>query len=80
MRMRRYMRGGGPPARIRNDDIRPSLGVMDITEHRLLWFGHGMRKTWLRLSLGLRVEGRRGGDRPKLPWEQVIRVDMLACG
>lgn len=33
-----------------------------------------------RATLGLWVEGRRGGGRPRLTWEQVIRADMAACG
>lgn len=76
--MLRYMNGVSWKGRIRNDDIRGTLGVADIrykmTEYRLR-----DEEDLIRAFLGRRVNRRQGRGRPKLTWEQVIQADMMSC-
>lgn len=34
----------------------------------------------IRGNMGLRVEGKRGRDRPELTWKHIVRTDMATYG
>ncbi|XP_070019458.1 uncharacterized protein [Nicotiana sylvestris] len=84
MRMLRWMCGHTRMDKIRNDDIREKVQVAPIEEKmreaRLRWFGHVQRRSPdapVRRCEQLDVEGtRRGRERPKKYWGEVIRHDM----
>ena len=76
MRMLRWMCGHTRKDRVRNDDIRDSVGVAPIEEklvqHRLRWFGHIQRRPpvhsgWLKRADNV----KRGRDRPNLTWKSL---------
>jgi hypothetical protein len=84
MRMLRWICGHIRKNRIINDDIRDKLGVTPIQEklvqHRLRWFNHIQRRppeTPVRSGILSRLENtRRGRDRPRLTWEEAIKIDL----
>jgi hypothetical protein len=84
MRMLRWICGHIRKDRIRNDYIRDNLGVTQIQEkivqHRLRWFGHIQRRppeAPVRSDIISRPENtRRGRGRPRLTWEEAIKIDL----
>ncbi|KAI3685929.1 hypothetical protein L1987_79598 [Smallanthus sonchifolius] len=84
MRMLRWMCGHTRKDRIRNEVVRKRLGVTCISdkirEGRLRWFGHVKRRQStdpVRTVKTLVVEGKRSRGRPKLTWDERIRLDLL---
>ncbi|KAI3823773.1 hypothetical protein L1987_05214 [Smallanthus sonchifolius] len=84
MRMLRWMCGHTRKDRIRNEVVRKRLGVTCISdkirEGRLRWFGHVKRRQStdpVRTVETLVVEGKRSRGRPKLTWDERIRLDLL---
>jgi hypothetical protein len=84
MRMLRWICGHTRKDRIRNDNIMDKLGVAPIQEklvqHHLRWFGHIQRRppeTPVRGDILSRPENtRRGRGRPRLTWEEAIKIDL----
>ena len=84
MCMLRWIYGHTRMDRVRNDNIRDRLEVTQIEEkfvqHRLRWFGHVQRRPSEApvhcgvLSRDTNV--RRGRGRPKLTWEEAIKIDL----
>jgi hypothetical protein len=82
MRMLCLICGHTRKDRIRNDDIWDKLGVALIQEklvqHRLRWFGHIQRRppeAPVRSGILSRHENtRRGRYRPRLTWEEAIKI------
>ncbi|KAI3801888.1 hypothetical protein L1987_30005 [Smallanthus sonchifolius] len=84
MRMLRWMCGHTRKDRIRNEVVRKRLGVTcildKIREGRLRWFGHVKTRQStdpVRTVETLVVEGKRSRGRPKLTWDERIRLDLL---
>ena len=84
MCMLRWICGHTRRDRVRNDDIRDSLGVAPIkkklVQHRLRWFGHVQ---WRPPEAPVRNEilkrdssMKRGRGRLKLTWEEAIKEDL----
>jgi cation diffusion facilitator CzcD-associated flavoprotein CzcO len=81
MRMLLWICGHKRKDRIRNNDIRDKLRVASIQEklvqHHLRWFGHiQQRPPEVPVCSGIlsRPENiRRGRDRPRLAWEEIIK-------
>ncbi|XP_061711434.1 uncharacterized protein LOC133520788 [Cydia pomonella] len=87
MKMLRWMSGVSRINRVRNEHIRGSLGVRDVSdklqESRLRWFGHVKRRPPeyvgnKALSFALPGPNRRG--KPRQRWRNVIAKDLNACG
>ena len=83
MRMLRWMTGVTKLDRIRNDFVRGTTKVTEVSrkiqEKRLNWFGHVMRKDQEyvgRRLLEMEVPGRRRRGRPKKRWMECITADM----
>ncbi|KAF3637054.1 UDP-glucose:glycoprotein glucosyltransferase [Capsicum annuum] len=84
MRMLRWMCGFTRADRVRNEIIREKVGVVSVEdkmrEVRLRWFGHVMRRGMdapVRRCERLALDGfKRGRDRPKKYWREVIKRDM----
>ncbi|KAF3683236.1 putative pre-mRNA-processing factor 6-like [Capsicum annuum] len=84
MRMLRWMCGLTRGDRVRNETIREKVGVTPVEckmrEARLRWFGHVKRRGMdapVRRCERLALDGfRRGRDKPKKYWGEVIRRDM----
>ncbi|XP_070005520.1 uncharacterized protein [Nicotiana sylvestris] len=84
MRVLRWMCGHTRMDKIRNDDIREKVHVAPnddkMREARLRWFGHVQRRrpyAPVRRCERLVVEEtRRGRERPKKYWGEMIRHDM----
>ena len=83
MRMLRWMCGVTRRDRIKNDYIRGTVKVTEITkkmqERRLRWFGHVMRKeeeSVCRRVMKMEVPGRRRRDRPRKRWKDTLNEDM----
>ena len=69
--------------RIRNQEFRDKLRVAPISrkmrKNRLMWFGHVQRKIFdahVRRVESIIVEGKRSRGRPKITWDEQIRVDL----
>ncbi|XP_075100350.1 uncharacterized protein LOC142176449 [Nicotiana tabacum] len=85
MRILRWMCGHTKLDKIRNEVIRKNVGVAPVEDKmqkvRLRWFGHVKRRNNdapLRRRERLAWEGhRRGRDRPKKYWGEVIRQDIM---
>jgi hypothetical protein len=86
MRMLRWFCGHTRRDRIRNDDIRDKVGVAPIEEklvqHRLRCYGHVQRRPSdapVRIGILSRDENvKRGRDRPRLTWNEVVKRDLKA--
>lgn len=83
IRMLRWMCGHTRKERIRNEVIRDNVGVASmedkLQESRLRWFGHVKSRDIdapVRRYERLSIAGRKGRDRPKKYWGDVVRQDM----
>ncbi|XP_070045256.1 uncharacterized protein LOC142163875 [Nicotiana tabacum] len=85
MTLMRWMCGLTRKDRIRNEVIRDKVDVAPVEdklqESRLRWFGHVKRRdtdSLVRRCERLTIEGqRRGRERSKKYWGEVIRQDMI---
>ena len=84
MRMLRWMSGVTKLDRIRNERIRGTTRVGEISkkvqERRLKWFGHVLRRLRRQESDGDGGAGKRRRGRPKRRWLDSIRNDVLNGG
>ena len=70
-----------------NTELRKSLGIKDIDKvmrwSRLRWMGHVLRKgkdDWVRRSMEMVIEGKRGVGRPRMTWVKAAESDMRVKG
>ena len=87
MRMLRWMCGVTRKDKIRNELIRGTVKVLEVSkkvqERRLKWFGHVMRREdeyVCKRVMNMEVEGRRRRGRPKFRWKDSISNDMKEKG
>ena len=87
MRMLRWMSGVTLKDKIRNEYIRGTLKVGELSgkmqERRLNWFGHILRKEdeYIgRQVMAMQIEGHRGRGRPKFRWKDRIKQDLESKG
>ena len=83
MKMLRWMCGVTKMDKIRNERIRGTTKVVEISkkvqERRLQWYGHVMRRdeTYVgRRVMEGEVQGRRRRGRPKRRWMDCVREDL----
>ena len=87
MRMLRWMCGITRRDKIRNELIRGTVKVLEVSkkaqERRLKWFGHVMRREddfVGKRVMNMEVEGRRRRGRPKFRWKDSIANDLKEKG
>ena len=87
MRMLRWTCGVTRRDKIRNDFIRGTVKVAEVSkkiqERRLQWFGHVMRREdghVCRRVMNMEVDGRRRRGRPRVRWKDNIANDMRERG
>ena len=87
MRMLRWMCGVTKLDKIRNERIRGTTKVGEITkkvqERRLKWYGHVMRREEHyvgRRAMEMKVQGRRKRGRPKRRWLDKVKDDIKEKG
>ena len=87
MKMLRWTSGVTKLDRIRNERIRGTIKVTEISkkiqERRLQWYGHVRRREEEYVGkrvMGMEVEGVRGRGRPKRRWMECVREDMERKG
>ena len=87
MRMLRWMSGVTKMDRIRNERIRGTTKVGEISkkvqESRLKWYGHVSRREDEYVGkrvMGMEVPGKRRRGRPKRRWLDSIRNDLSESG
>ena len=87
MRMLRWMCGVARKNKIRNEHIRGTTRVAqaskNITERRLNWYGHVMRRDGehiLRRVLRADMPGKRKRGRPKTRWKDACQRDLKSTG
>ena len=87
MRMLRWMSGVTKMDRIRNERIRGTTKVGEISkkvqESRLKWYGHVSRREYEYVGkrvMGMEVPGKRRRGRPKRRWLDSIRNDLSERG
>ena len=87
MRMLRWMCGVTLKYKIRNEHIRGTTRVAQaskkITERRLNWYGHVMRRDGehiLRKVLRADIPGKRKRGRPKTRWKDACQRDLKSTG
>ena len=83
MRMLRWMCGVTRHDRIRNERIRGTTKVIEISkkvqERRLQWYGHVMRREDNNIAkevMDMEVEGRRKRGRPRRRWRDCLGEDF----
>ena len=83
MRMLRWMSGVTKLDRIRNERIRGTAKVgeisMKVQESRLKWYGHVLRREYEYVGkrvMGMEVPGSRRRGRPKRRWMDTIGNDL----
>ena len=87
MRMLRYMCGVTRKYKIGNEHIRGTTSVVQaskkITERRLHWYGHVMRRDdehILKKVLRADIPGKRKRGRPKSRWKDACQRDLKSTG
>ncbi len=87
MKMLRWMCGVTRMDRIRNERIRGTVKVTELSkkvqERRLQWYGHVMRREEEyvgRRVMGMEVQGRRNRGRPKRRWLDSVKEDLREKG
>ena len=87
MRMLRWMCGVTRKYKIRNEHIRGRTRVAQaskkITERRLIWYGHVMRRDGehiLRKVMRADIPGKRKRGRPKTRWKDACQRDLQSTG
>jgi hypothetical protein len=83
MRILRWMCGVSRVNRIRNEYIRGSLKVAPVTENRLDWYGHVMRRDKNHITkrvMSMNIDGHPSRDRPKIKCMDCVKDDMRAKG
>lgn len=87
MRMLRWMCGVTKLDRIRNERIRGTVKVGEVSkkvqEKRLQWYGHVMRRDESyvgRRVMGMDVGGRRKRGRPRRRWMDCVNEDLREKG
>ena len=87
MRMLRWMCGVTRKDKIRNEHIRGTTRVAQaskkITERRLNWYGHVMRRDGehiLRKVLRADIPGKWKRGRPKTRWKDAYQLDLKSTG
>ena len=87
MRMLRWMCGVTRRDRIRNEVIRGTTKVREISdkmqESRLRWYGHVMRRDGQyvgRRVMEMDIQGRRRRGRPKQRWRDRVEEDLRSKG
>ena len=87
MRMLRWMCGVTKLDKIRNERIRGTTKVGEITkavqERRLMWYGHVMRRDEHyvgRRVVVMKVQGRRKRGRPTRRWLDKVKDDIKEKG
>ena len=54
-----------------------------MKRNRMRWLGHVLRKDdddWVKRSMSLEVDGKRGRGRPRLTWIKMVERDMRERG
>ena len=87
MRMLRWVFGATKLDKIRNERIKMTTKVGEITkkvqERRLKWYGHVMRREEHyvgRRAMVMKVQGRRKRGRPKRRWLDKVKDDIKEKG
>ena len=87
MRMLRWMCGVTRKYKMRNEHIRGTTRVAQaskkITERRLNWYGHVMRRDGENIPrkvLRADIPGKRKRGRPKTRWKDVCQQDLKSTG
>ena len=87
MKMLRWMSGVTRMDRVRNDHIRGTVKVTEVSkkvqEARLRWYGHLMRREEQHVArevMDMEVDGTRRRGRPKTRWKDCIEDDMREKG
>ena len=87
MKMLRWTCGVTKMDRVRNEHIRGSIKVTELSkkmqERRLQWFGHVMRRDDEHVGkkvMDMHVVGQRRVGRPKLRWKDRLKEDLKEKG
>ena len=80
IRMVRCMCGVSLRERKTNAELRKSLSIKDTDEvmrqSRLRWMGHVLKDDWVRRSMEMVTEGKRGVGRPRMTWVKAVESDI----
>ena len=87
MKILRWMSGVTREGRIRNEYIRGSTKVTELSkkiqEGRLRWYGHLLRRCEYHVgkhTMNIEVLGRRQRGRPRKRWRDCVREDLIMKG